>query len=266
MKTYTWQNFKASFRASLKKEWLEALSNHRLLIIGICFVGFAILDPLMTKLMPLILENQLAGIDLSALIKTTQKAAVGMYIGDLQELVQVVFVLLMMGSISQERSEKRLVIPLSMGLDLRAAYAAKWLLYGLILAFIIPFSMSVAFVYSGILFGFEGDLLPSITTASAFTTIYFVALLSFTLAMSEGFERPLTAGISTLFAVYGTSVIMGLWSSTKPWLPAQLIDFAKALDLESPIPTEALLSAMMITALSLGSLLIRKDYVTKSIR
>ncbi len=257
--------FMASMRASLKKEWLEAVATHRLLIIALAFLFFSLLDPLMLKIMPLLLKNQLKGIDLSALFTASQLSAVQSFIGDLQEIVQFVLILTLMGIVSQERLEKRLVIPVSMGLDLRAAYLAKWLLYSLALTLIVPVAIYIANLYGGLLFGFEQMPGPTLLERSIAVTLYFVGVLSLLMMCSARFKRPLTAGFMSLFAVYGLSAIMGIWESAKLWFPQTLIGYATNGLEGGAYPWESAVTVLIVIGLSFVSLLMRKDYVAKSI-
>lgn len=266
MKTYTAKNFFFSLRASLYKEWYDIRASHRLLMIAIGFMAFALLDPLMAKLMPILLKDQLKGVDLSALINSSQSAAIAMFVGDLQELAQLVLILVLMGVISQERLEKRLVIPVSMGLDLRAAYLAKWLVYTLIILLVVPLALGTAALYGGMLFGFEPLPGPSLMAMGTAISLYFSAVVALVLALGERFKRPIAAGVSAIFAVYGLSAIIGIWEAAKPWLPGKLIAYAALGDKTTEFPWEAALCAVAIVGLSLMSLLVRKDYVAKSIR
>lgn len=254
-------HFGANYKASLKKEWYETLATYKLLIIFLAFFGLALLDPLMTKLMPILLKDQLNGIDIGALFESSQSAAVALFIGDLLEIAQFVTILTLMGIVSQERLDKRLIIPISLGIDLRAANLAKWTLYIGALLLIIPLSLGTAILYGGLLFEFKSLPGPPFLEICFLIFLYFAGVISLIIAFSDLFKRPLMAGFASFFAVYGLSAIMGLWDGVKVWLPQQLIYYAASSTKEVAYPWQAAVTAVIVIGLALASLLTRKDYV-----
>jgi ABC-2 type transport system permease protein len=70
-----------TFKAYFKKEIMESKRQYKYIILAVGIIAFAILDPVMLKLLPKILENQLQGQgDLNLLIVSTPKAAINNYI------------------------------------------------------------------------------------------------------------------------------------------------------------------------------------------
>ena len=118
-----------TFKAYFKKEMLEATRTYKYLILFSGIVFWAIMNPLMIKLMPLILKNYLPA-DLSVLFSEYSLDMAFMdFMGDIFQLSTFFIVLSLMGLISNEVYRKRLVFPYSRGAEPAGFVTAKYIHY-----------------------------------------------------------------------------------------------------------------------------------------
>ncbi|MCX6383899.1 MAG: ABC transporter permease, partial [Actinobacteria bacterium] len=118
-----------SFKAYFIKEIKESIRNHKYLILAVGFIFWALLDPLMLKLLPLILKTSLP-VDLTSLISNiTRDTAFQTFLNDLFEIGTLFVVFSLMGILSNEISNKNLVFPYSRGLKPAGMVIAKYIHY-----------------------------------------------------------------------------------------------------------------------------------------
>ncbi len=137
----------------LKKEFKEGLRSYKFLIISFTFVFFALLDPLILKLLPTILKSQTGMEAISSLITINQTEAVKSYFGDVVQIIPIVIAFTISGVISKEYTGHYLDIPLTKGLNVKKMYIAKTGVYALIIVISTMLGLLVNYIYSAILFG-----------------------------------------------------------------------------------------------------------------
>ena len=119
-----------TFRAYFKKEILEATRTNKYLILFVGSVFWALMAPLILKLLPLLLKSM--PIDISAVFENFNRdAAYLSFLGDFFEVGTLFFAFTLMGIISNEVYYKRLVFPYSSGADTTGMVLANYIHYGL---------------------------------------------------------------------------------------------------------------------------------------
>ncbi len=78
-------------RYHIHKELLEAFRTKKLMVLGIVVFFFALLDPVMLRLTPYMLE-QIGGIDISGMIQLSQVAQMKEFQQDIYQLFTIVLV------------------------------------------------------------------------------------------------------------------------------------------------------------------------------
>ncbi len=211
-----------SFKTYAKKEIIEGMRTKKFLVLAIGVLFFAISDPIMLKLMPEILKNEIQGADLSMLFELSQKAALDSYTNNLFQLSTLIIVLSMMGIISKERSDKTLTIPVSMGCSINGMVLAKLLVYGISILLINVIGMLIAYYYSGIIFGFTyGSFFAAAVSGVAYG-LFFVFVLSILIFASSFVKKSFLAVTVTLLFVY-LMPLAGHFSMVKRYLPVNLL-------------------------------------------
>src|SRR6056297_3147300 len=114
-----------SFKAYFNKEILESIRKNRYLILGIGFVFWALLNPLMLKLMPYFIKGQVPDVLLEELSQISKLEAVQNYMGDVFSIGLLFTVFSLMGVLSDEVERKRLILPYARGVNVSGMVLAK---------------------------------------------------------------------------------------------------------------------------------------------
>lgn len=190
-----------TFKAYFKKEVLEASRHYRYLVLGIGFVLFAILDPVMLKLMPKMLEGQIPG-DLSTLFAVTVKGSLKNYIDDVYQIGNLFVTLSIMGMISDEVREKKLVFPYSKGCSPSGIVVSKTLNYSLCVGIFLIFGLLLNYYYSLLLFNGETVAVADVIRAALYLWLYYAFNISMIAFFSSLFRKGIAAGIVSLVVSY----------------------------------------------------------------
>ena len=211
-----------SFKAYFKKEILEAARTNKYLILFVCTIFWALMDPLMLKLLPLFLKNYLPA-DLAVLFSTfTRDTAFQTFLKDLFQIGTLFIVLSLMGLLSNEVYLKKLVFPYSRGANPAGVVLAKYIHYAATISLFILIAFLTNYFYINRLFT-GGILSIEIALKSSLLYIlYFSVLLSMLLYLSSLFRRGLIAGISVLVFVYSLS-IFNQFKAIRVYLPNYLL-------------------------------------------
>ncbi|NLD19005.1 MAG: ABC transporter permease [Clostridiales bacterium] len=131
----------------IKKELLEHLRNHYILIIPAVFLLLGIMNPLTAKLMPTLLENFMPD---GVVLQLSEPAAIDSWMQFYKNVPQmglIVFVILYSGIMSREYSANTLIIPLTRGLPRASIVISKFLTIAVswTLAFFLCFGVSAAY-------------------------------------------------------------------------------------------------------------------------
>ena len=120
-----------TFKAYFKKEIMESKRQYKYIILAIGIIVFAIINPVMLKLLPKILGQQLKG-DLSSFIVSTPKAAINDYIKSLFQ-IGTLFIIFTLGSnLNEEINEEKLIFPYSKGSQPAGIVLAKIIHYTIV--------------------------------------------------------------------------------------------------------------------------------------
>lgn len=208
------------FSPWLRKELLEGARSYRFLIIGFALAFFALLDPVMLKLLPLIMKSQV-GADLSALFPASRDYAFQTFRKDLFQILSLVLCLCLGGLLAKERKARAFVIPVSKGADFAGIVPAKFLAYAAYLPLIIFPGALVSYAYAGLLFPGQGwDLAMPLAAAWRFS-LYFAWLLSFVILSSAIAPSGVAASLLSLGAAFGLPALaslLGLERYSPSWL------------------------------------------------
>ena len=228
-----------SFKAYFKKEILESVRGNKYLILFVGTIFWALMDPLMLKLLPLILKNYLPA-DLIVLFSTFNRdTAFQTFLNDLFQIGTIIIALTLMGLLSNEVSLKKLVFPYSRGASPAGVVLAKYIHYTITISLFILIAFLTNYFYINRLFT-GGMLSIEIALKSSLLYIlYYSVLLSILLYLSSLFKRGLIAGISVLVLGYSLS-IFNQFETIRVYLPNYLL--FKAADIghifdNSLIPT-----------------------------
>jgi hypothetical protein len=205
------------------------------------------MTPVMTKVvLPLALKSQFPDMPeetLNSMIDTTQLGCLTSHIGDIFEIGSIIAVFTLCGLIAQEIKDNTLVLPLCSGKSFGGIVASKLLVFGLTLLLTPVISMTVDYIYSGLLFSFDVDFIEIIRSGFLLGG-YMVFLLVCLIMFGAIVKKPVAAGILTLATGYGLSSLGSLLKIDK-YLPTGLISEAGKFN---AINSESLILTIGITA------------------
>ena len=219
-----------SFKAYFIKEIKESIRNHKYLILAVGFIFWALLDPLMLKLLPLLLKNYMP-VDVSVLFSTfTRDTAFQTFLKDLFQIGSLFIIFTLMGIISNEVYSKNLVFPYSRGLKPAGMVIAKYIHYLITISLFILIAFLTNYLY--IIRLFSGGLLSIsvVFKSSLLYILYYAVLLSFLLYLSSLFKRSIIPGIITIVFAYCLS-ILNQFKTIRSYFPNYL--FLKAADIKN---------------------------------
>jgi len=219
-----------TFKAYFKKEILEAIRTNKYLILFVGTIFWALLDPLLLKLMPILLKNSLP-VDMSPLLLDfTRDSAFQNFMGDFFEIGTLFFAFTLMGLLANEITFKKLVLPYTSGAGSAGMVLAKYFHYGITLSVFILLSFLTNYFYVDQLFT-GGILSIGIVIRSALLyTLYYCVLLAILLFLSSLFKRSLIAGIMIIVFGY-TMSIFNQFPDIRLYLPNYLL--FKAADIRN---------------------------------
>lgn len=211
-----------SFKAYFKKEILESVRGNKYLILFVGTIFWALLDPLMLKLLPLLLKNYLPA-DLTDLFSTfTRDTAFQTFIKDLFQIGTIIIALTLMGLLSNEVYLKKLVFPYSRGANPAGVVLAKYIHYTVTISLFILIAFLTNYFYINRLF--TGGILSIeiVLKSSLLYILYYSVFLSILICLSSLFRRGLIAGITVLVLGYSLS-IFNQFEAIRAYLPNYLL-------------------------------------------
>ena len=249
-----------SFKAYFKKEILEAIRTNKYLILFIGTIFWALLDPLMLKLLPLLMKNYLPP-DIAVMFSTfTRDTAFQTFLNDLFQIGTLFIAFTLMGLLSNEVSLKKLVFPYSRGVNPAGIVLAKYIHYVVTISFFILIAFLTNYFYVNSLF-IGGILSIEIVLKSSLLYIlYYSVLLSILLYLSSLFKKGLIAGISVLVLGYSLS-IFNQFETIRAYLPNYLLFKANEIGHifdNSLIPTVIVSFSLIILLVFLSILRMKK--------
>ena len=244
-----------TFNAYFKKEILEATRTNKYLILFIGSVFWALMAPLILKLLPLLFKS--LPIDISAVFEDFNRdAAYLSFLGDFFEVGTLFFAFTLMGIISNEVYYRRLVFPYSSGADTTGMVLAKYIHYGLTFSIFILLGFLTNYFYTDRLF--EGGILEigMVIRSALLYVVYYAFLLSFLIFLSSLFRRGIIAGITVIVLGYTLSIFNQI-PRIRAYLPNYLLfkaaDISNIFD-STLIPT-IIISIVLIAAFLFFSIL-----------
>lgn len=216
-----------SFYTSLRKEILEMVRTHRLLVMAVVLIFFGLSSPLLAKIMPEFIGWFPGGEDLLALIPTPSISdAIAQYVKNLSLFGLLLAYLMTMGAVAQEKERGTAVLmlvkPLPRAVFLLAKFAA------LALAFLGCMALTGlgGYYYTMLLFG-APDLLAWVVL-NLMLWLYFLVYVALTLLASTIAKSQTAAAGLGLGGIAVLGVLPSLPGLGK-YLPGQLVTWGTTL-------------------------------------
>lgn len=234
-------------RQEIKKEILFGLRNSRFLILITGFLFFAVLTPVMTKVvLPVVLKSQFPGMTeqmLAEMLDMTQLGCVRSYMGDVFEIGSIIVAFTLCGLVAQEIKDNTLVLPLCAGRQFGSIIGAKILVFGTVLLLIPAIALIVDYMYAGLLFSFDIGIVP-IIRSGLLQGVYMVFLLVCLIMWGSILKKPIAAGMLSVATVFGLNFAGGIFG-IHAYLPSGLLAEAQLL---AVVPAASLFKTLCINA------------------
>ncbi|MCB2299031.1 hypothetical protein [Clostridium tagluense] len=220
-----------TFKAYFKKEIMESKRQYKYIILAVGIIAFAIINPVMLKLLPKILEQQLKG-DLSSLIVATPKAAINDYIKSLFQ-IGTLFIIFTLGSnLNEEINEEKFVFPYSKGSVPAGIVLAKIIHYTMVVTILTFLGFLTCAYYGSILFKGEKVDLPGIMSSALLMSIYYFFNIALVTLFSSFVKKGVTAGVITIMITFTSATLVNLNTIGK-FMPYKLVEGANLFTLEN---------------------------------
>jgi hypothetical protein len=235
-------------RTEMIKELRYALRSGRILILFASFLFFALLTPIMLKIvLPMVLSGWLAGDvpqAVGSLTGMTQLDCIRNYMDDVLQIGTIIIAFTLCGLTASEIQDNTWVLPLCAGKRFGRMISAKLLVFGALLIMIPILALLADYGYSGLLFGFEIGFLP-ILYSGLLQGVYVLFLLSCLMMWGVLMKRPIPVGFMTLATAFGIHFLSSLLRFGE-WTPSGLLAHAGRL---TPTLDLALFIPLVMTAL-----------------
>ena len=230
------------------KEMRYAFRSGRVLILLASFLFFALLTPVMLKVvLPQILFGRSTGETaqvIGGFTNMTQIGCVRNYMEDVFQIGTLIVVFTLCGMTASEIREQTWVLPLCAGKRFGRMIGAKLLAFGTVLVLTPILALLADYSYSGLLFGFEIGVFP-ILYGGLLQGVYMLFLLACLIMWGVLMKKPIPAGFLTLATAYGIHFIASLLNVVV-WTPSGLLEEAVKL---TPTATPSLFIPLAVTLL-----------------
>lgn len=218
-----------TFKAYFKKEIKESQAQYKYLVLAAGIITFALLDPIMIKLLPILLKSKIPG-DLSSLFVIDQKAAVLSYMKDLFQIGSFFIVFVHCGTLSDEIYNEKLVFAYSKGAKPSSIVLAKTIHYTLVVLILTFIGFIINIYYSQILFKENTIKLSMVIISALLMSIYFLFNICLVTLLSSVFKKSFSSGILTLTLNFMSIPLMVIKSLVK-FIPYNLVKGANSFSL-----------------------------------
>ncbi|MBN1624390.1 MAG: hypothetical protein JXN10_05400 [Clostridia bacterium] len=258
-----------SMTSTLKKDFMDGIRNYKFLIIFAGFMFFALLTPIMNKLvLPGLLKSQFPGMDqetMNSMLVTTQIGNIRGYLGDIFEIGMIIVSFTFCGAIAMEIREYTLILPVCSGKRYSEIILSKMIVFGLSLILVTTVSILSNYLYSGILFGFEIDGVIPVLKAGILQGLYMVFILSVIVFLGTLMRNQIIVGLLTLIFAY-VSRLLGNLLDINGFTPAGLLIEAEKLENGSAAGlyiTTAITIGLIVVFVAASILKLRKTDLTR---
>lgn len=183
-----------TFKAYLKKEFVEALRSHKLIILFMGFVFFAISSAPILKVTPKIMESQY-GAEMAGLFNVSGIDAITSYISSsIPQICILILCLVLGGILSNEISMSSITLPITKGANKNQIVLAKFSFYAIVLFIISVISITSNIYYSLIVFKENFASVQTVLMANINVYLYLLLIMSVVFLFSSIFNRGIAAG------------------------------------------------------------------------
>ena len=191
----------SAFQSYLRKEVMESSRQSKYLILGAFFGFFALSTPIMLRLLPGIIQNQMPDFP-QQLMQFDAVYSVQNYIKNIYQLGNMAVAFTLMGVLAEERLQGKLIFPMSQGASMIGVVTAKLMHYTAAVAAIVFAATMLNYYYSMILFPESNLGMAAVMQSAGLLVTYFITRVILVTFASAIFVKPIAAGLTTLVISY----------------------------------------------------------------
>ena len=213
-----------TFLAFIKKEWMEHLRSGRIIILGILFVLFGIMNPAVAKLTPWLLETLADSMEESGMIITAVEVdAMSSWVQFFKNvpMALIVFVLLESSIFTKEYQSGTLVLALTKGLHRTTVLCAKSVVLVVLWTVLYWMHYGITYVYND--FFWDNAVAKNLGFSAMFWWLFGLWTIALMVLFSTIASANTTVLVGTGVVVVACYVV-GLLPKLNEFMPTLLMD------------------------------------------
>lgn len=250
------------WKTLFKKELLENWRNYKWIWVPLVVILLAIMDPITTYYLPLIIES-VGGLPDGAVIEMPTPLpsdVVMMSLSQLSSLGVLIIVLMMMGTISGEINSGVSELILVKPITYLNYITAKWASFLLIVWVSLFAALITSWYYINLLFG-ELPFL-SLLQVTLFYGLWLTLVVTLTIFYNTLVRTPGLVAALTIISIMAMSIITNIFDHLLTWSPIKLSEHIQEMLVFNEISTDLVATSLvtigMITGLLVGAIYIFK--------
>src|SRR5690625_631700 len=243
------------WKTLFKKEMLENWRNYKWVWVPLVVILLAIMDPITTYYLPLIMES-VGGLPDGAVIEMPTplpRDVIMMSLGQLSSLGVLIIVLMMMGTISGEIksgvSELILVKPVTY----RNYITSKWASFLIIVWISLFVALLTSWYYINVLFGELSFL--SLLQVVLFYGLWLTLVVSLAIFYNTLVQIPGLVAALTIITIMAMSAITSIFDHVLTWSPIKLSEHIHETIIMNKISTDLIATAIVTIVMSIAFLM-----------
>ncbi|MGM8216304.1 ABC transporter permease [Bacillaceae bacterium W0354] len=243
------------FQIMLRKELLENWRNFKWIWMPIVFIIFAIMDPITTYYLPIIMES-VGGLPEGATFSIPMPnpaEAVLMSFSQLGTLGVLIIVVISMGAISGELKSGVYELILSKPVHYGNYITSKFISLSLISIVSLLIGILASWYYVNLLFG---DLsLTKVLVATLFYACYLLYVIGVVILVNTLFKSPGAVAFISIIIIVVINLFSSIYQHLLTWSPALVSDHVFDYLLNGKIFSDLWISALVALIISIGCLI-----------
>lgn len=236
----------------LKKERNEIFKTYKIWVVPLVFIFFGFMSPVVTKLLPKILESQMKAQSIAFKMPTpTAIESFSQFFKNLSQMGALAVILLSMGIVSEEKAKGTLQLVLTKPVSRTSVIISKLAAQSALISTSLIMGAVCCYVYTLVLFN-EGNL-KLFSQSVILYVVYYLLLVTITLFFSTLFSNQIAAGGLALALFFGLTILPSISKFLAEYSPYALTiiaeDILKKGEMFSKSVWPLLVSAAIIAVL-----------------
>ncbi len=212
-----------NFPAYFQKELIENLRTYRLFIILIAFVIFALMEPVIYRMLPRILASEGLDPEVFGMMDTSQQGLLRSYIGNMIQTGILVFTLTLSGALAHEIQKNYWILPRTKRGNASALILSKYMLYSFGIIIVILISFFINRFYTGVLFESTGLTVLWTLQSGLIFSLYFLFILALLFFFVSLTRRSIAAAVTTMLMSFIVMPLLFNFQALQRFLPYGLV-------------------------------------------